>query len=438
MRALRMASFVILVAQYNAGYAHDSFGSSCVEEYRQGHLEKALYYCHGAASDPQAQFILGKIYSMEGMASPEMKKAYGYFAAAANQNLPEAQFMMALCYQAGLGVTKNTTTAAYWYQQAKLNGLSGPNLNSQALRQNESIVIEDWPGADELRTALNILHGENSEANKSDLIAWFNASAQKGNIEAEYQLGRLYALGKKVPQNDGKAWFWFKKAADKNHQDAQSYLAWMSMLGLGMRENKDEAISWFMLANQSPPQTEASLSKDLDDIFSSLPSENTPLVNRSPESEYFQGKELLDSRLSQQDIKDGITLIDKAANEKYGPAQLYLAKLYHEGKYVEKNIPLAVKLYSEAAYNGEPEAQYCLGWMYFHGEGVPQSNEEAIVWFERASATEERAKEAIEYVYSQRPVIVLGDHKVAAPMKVKLQRVGDYFKSLLPSKNSSS
>lgn len=440
MRTLQIAALSLLVSQYITGHANESFSSSCVEEYSQGHLEKALYYCHGASSSPEAKLILGRIYSLDGMASSEMKKAYEYFAAAANQNLPDAQFMMALCYQNGFGVSKNTATALHWYNQARKNGFSGPELNPKWLRGNELVVIENWPGANELRMALDILHSKDKNIEKGSSLAWFNSAAEKGNIEAEYQLGRLYALGNTAPQDDGKAWFWFKKAADKNHQGAQSFLAWMSMLGLGVKENKEDAIAWFLLASQSKPHTEDTISKDIDDIFSQLPDENNFLVNRSPDSEYLQGIELLESRLNDQDVRDGITLLDKAADENYTPAQLYLAKLYHEGHLVEKDLSKAANLYRQAANNGDPDAQYSLGWMYFNGEGVPQSNDEAIIWFTLAAQTESRAKEALQFVNAQRAAIVLGDHKIATPtsFKIKLQRAGTYLKSFLPAKKSSS
>ena len=36
------------------------------------------------------------------------------------------------------------------------------------------------------------------------------------------------------------------------------------------------------------------------------------------------------------------------------------------------------------AEKGNPEAQYKVGWNYFHGEGVPQDNKEALKWYRLA------------------------------------------------------
>lgn len=415
MRSVRTAPLLFLLVSSFSAQAGESFASQCLEEYNQGHLEKALYYCHGAASNADAQYILGKLYSQEGMHSPEMKKALEYFSNAANLNQPDAQFMLALCYQNGIGVIKDPAKAITWYEEARNHGLDAPAFNPKWSRSNEQIIMENWPGAEELRTA-----------------------AEKGNSEAEYQMGLLHANGNKVPQDDGKALFWLKKAADKNHSGAQSYLAWMNMLGLGKAENKDEAIQWFTKATQSEPQAEEIATDALDDLFNSLSESDNYLTHRSPQSEYLQGIELLSSRFSEQDIKDGLTLLEKASDENYVPAQIHLAKLYHDGNIVERDLKKAVNLYNEAALNGSHEAQYALGWMHFYGEGVPQNNEEAFEWFARANENESRAKEAMLFIEAQRPTIELGTNIVHEPIKVKVQRASNYLKSLLPTRKSSS
>ena len=43
------------------------------------------------------------------------------------------------------------------------------------------------------------------------------------------------------------------------------------------------------------------------------------------------------------------------------------------------------------AEKGNPEAQYNVGWNYFHGEGVPQDNKEALKWY-RLAAEQGHAK----------------------------------------------
>src|SRR4051812_18409637 len=51
--------------------------------------------------------------------------------------------------------------------------------------------------------------------------------AQAGNADAQYNLGRLYARGEGVPQDDRKAVDWFRRAAKQKNVDAEYNLAGM-------------------------------------------------------------------------------------------------------------------------------------------------------------------------------------------------------------------
>lgn len=53
---------------------------------------------------------------------------------------------------------------------------------------------------------------------------------------------------------------------------------------------------------------------------------------------------------------------------------------YKRGDYVT-----ALKKWQPLAEKGNPEAQFRLGWMYAHGEGVMQSDEEAVKWYRKAA-----------------------------------------------------
>ena len=50
-----------------------------------------------------------------------------------------------------------------------------------------------------------------------------------------------------------------------------------------------------------------------------------------------------------------------------------------------KDYPAAVKLLEPLARNGQAIAQLRLGELYYHGHGVPESNDAALTWFERAA-----------------------------------------------------
>jgi TPR repeat protein len=62
------------------------------------------------------------------------------------------------------------------------------------------------------------------------------------------------------------------------------------------------------------------------------------------------------------------------------------ARAYEHGEGVPRDYLKAAALYCEAARDGDPEAQYSLGWMYTNGRGVPRDDAVAASFFALAAA----------------------------------------------------
>ena len=62
------------------------------------------------------------------------------------------------------------------------------------------------------------------------------------------------------------------------------------------------------------------------------------------------------------------------------------ALAYEHGEGVPRDQLKAAALYCEAARDGDPEAQYSLGWMYANGRGVPRDDAVAASFFALAAA----------------------------------------------------
>ena len=69
------------------------------------------------------------------------------------------------------------------------------------------------------------------------------------------------------------------------------------------------------------------------------------------------------------------------------PKELFALGLkYYKGDGVPQSDTEAVKWYRLAAEQGNALAQYNLGWMYQYGRGVKKSRKTAIMWYEKAAA----------------------------------------------------
>ena len=63
-----------------------------------------------------------------------------------------------------------------------------------------------------------------SQAGFQEAVKLFRQAADKGNAQAQYNLGIMYKNGQGVKRDDKEAVKWFQRAADQGHAKAQSNL----------------------------------------------------------------------------------------------------------------------------------------------------------------------------------------------------------------------
>ncbi|MFQ5560985.1 MAG: ankyrin repeat domain-containing protein, partial [Nitrospinota bacterium] len=68
--------------------------------------------------------------------------------------------------------------------------------------------------------------------------------SEEGDASAQYQLARLYRLGRGVPRDLKRAFFWFSRASEQGHSKAQYNLGVMFEKGLGTSADLEEAGRW--------------------------------------------------------------------------------------------------------------------------------------------------------------------------------------------------
>ena len=68
--------------------------------------------------------------------------------------------------------------------------------------------------------------------------------------EDQFNLGRRYAVGEDIPQDDAEAIKWYRKAAEQGYPAAQNDLGWMYQNGKGVPQNDVEAVRWYQKAAQ--------------------------------------------------------------------------------------------------------------------------------------------------------------------------------------------
>ena len=86
----------------------------------------------------------------------------------------------------------------------------------------------------------------------AEVVTWYRRAAKQGHVEAQFNLGFMYATGRGVTQDETVAVRvavrWYRLAADQGYAGAQSNLGVMYEKGRGVPQDETEAVRWYRLA----------------------------------------------------------------------------------------------------------------------------------------------------------------------------------------------
>ncbi len=168
--------------------------------------------------------------------------------------------------------------------------------------------------------------------------------AEKGNLDAQCDLGAMYANGVGVPQDYEKALKWTRKAASKGHSLAQHNL------GILLPKSAQEAVIWGQEAAK----------------------------NGGAEAQWALGCAYADCH----DFVNAMAWHRKAAEQGYVKSQTLVGLMYDYGRGVQRDYAQAVFWYRKAAEQWDKEAQYQLGLMY----EKEKNHSQAIAWYYKAAS----------------------------------------------------
>jgi len=72
--------------------------------------------------------------------------------------------------------------------------------------------------------------------------------AERGDPEAQLEVGEMYVAGRDVPQNDVVAFAWYRQAAEAGVAAAQFNVGLMYSAGRGVPRDEAEAVTWYQKA----------------------------------------------------------------------------------------------------------------------------------------------------------------------------------------------
>lgn len=204
-------------AQYRLGLLY--YNGKGVE---QNHMEAESLFRKAAEQDNVgAQYYVGVCCFEKGA----YEEAHTWLTKAAEQNIPEAQYLLALLYEEGAGTVQNYSEAFRWYHNAALNGMAKAQYY----------------------TGLYYVKGKGTEASSADAIIWFRKAAEQNHPAAQHYLATLLAS---VEDNYTEALEWWEKAGKQGVYEASFMAAVCYEKGYGTDINILQAMVWYLKADE--------------------------------------------------------------------------------------------------------------------------------------------------------------------------------------------
>lgn len=105
----------------------------------------------------------------------------------------------------------------------------------------------------------------------------------------------------------------------------------------------------------------------------------------SPDALYERGMDAITGVGPSRNDALGVDNFRRSAELGYGPAQIALGYYYETGTFLARDPGQALELYRKAAIQGDPEAGWLAGRLYFLGGAVPRDLEMARKWLKLAA-----------------------------------------------------
>ena len=176
--------------------------------------------------DPKAQMTIAMMYDYGQGVPKDSVKAVEWYTKAAAQGVPIVQHDLGVKFFRGIGVPRDYTAAARWWRMAGENGLVESQYN------------------------LGLMHykGMGVEKDYGEALKWFKMAAEQNHALSQYNLGLMYAFGQGVNTDYREACRWFLKAAENGVPQAQYNLGVLLENGLGAPRDREAAKKWYQLA----------------------------------------------------------------------------------------------------------------------------------------------------------------------------------------------
>lgn len=219
-----------------------------------------------AEGDAAAQTLAAEIYSRGLGVKRDETQAARWYQAAAEQNVPEAQFQYALLLLDGRFVDKDAdqafalmeeaanagnAMAQFNYAQMLVDRMAGPRGLERAVPFYEKAARAGVPDA---QYAMAQIYADGTAGKAKDLEAarrWLEMAARRNFDTAQLDLGSWMVEGIGGTRDEAGGFAWLKAAAESGNVAAQNRLAKLYRGGIGTEADPVAAAAWYIAARRA-------------------------------------------------------------------------------------------------------------------------------------------------------------------------------------------
>lgn len=157
-------------------------------------------------------------------------------------------------------VTRNLTHYLTWVpcltQTGRLHGRMADNLNlsdkrRKYLSSRSFVGLVTYRELEKKNLDCSAFWNLQADYNRAELNALVESTGNSTDAQDQYNLGRMYSMGKGAKADQGEALKWYQKAADRGYVPAYVSIANIYWNGRGFPQNYEEGLKWYIKAAEA-------------------------------------------------------------------------------------------------------------------------------------------------------------------------------------------
>ena len=213
---------------------------------------------------------------------------------------------------------------------------------------------------------------------QKERMAWlhhYESLAEKGNVDSQYKLGRIWEDGIEFSKDEDEAEKWYVKAAEQGHPMSQYLLGKLFHKKYSLTTDYlHYAYYWLNKA------IENGCNRASVEIFKVQSRDFSMITHEDAWKQWFDSVDA--SYRNQPEISHEKCVV--AADSGCSAASYHAGNNYRYGYGCKKDGTLMRMYYSKAAEQGNDTAMIALAYCYSEGDGVEQDDSQTYYWAKRA------------------------------------------------------